>query len=185
MVEVGTRHCHRTLLEISNYDVCQELCARFVIHCVLYTKPFNFSSIPTGIGIPFINLRRSDDRLRFIMGITLPIRRCVSELRPGVTSLASRQSRKPQYQWNSPTEREQIYSMDSLRYHDDVIKWKHFSRYWPIVKGIHRSPLNSPHKAQWRGALMFSLICASINGWVHNHEAGDLRRHCAHYDVTV
>ena len=65
---------------------------------------------------------------------------------------------------------------------DDVIKWKHFSRYWPFVRGIHRSPRNSPHKDQWRGALMFSLICAWINGWVNNREAGDLRRplwrHC-------
>ena len=28
---------------------------------------------------------------------------------------------------------------------DDVIKWKHFPRYWPFVRGIHRSPVNSPH----------------------------------------
>ena len=35
------------------------------------------------------------------------------------------------------------------------------------------------------GALMFSLICAWINGWVNNREAGDLKRHHAHYDVTV
>ena len=69
--------------------------------------------------------------------------------------------------------------------HDDVIKWKHFPRYWPFVQGIHRSPVNSPHKGQWRGALMFSLICAWINGWVNNREAGDLRCHCAHYDFTV
>ena len=48
--------------------------------------------------------------------------------------------------------------------HDDVIKWKHFPRYWPFVRGIHRWPVNSPHKGQWRGALMFSLICAWING---------------------
>ena len=44
--------------------------------------------------------------------------------------------------------------------HDDVIKWKHFPHYWPFVRGIHRSPVNSPHKGQWRGALMFSLMCA-------------------------
>ena len=44
---------------------------------------------------------------------------------------------------------------------------------------------NSPHKGQWRGALMFSLICASINDWVNNREAGDLRPHRALYDVTV
>ena len=41
------------------------------------------------------------------------------------------------------------------------------------------------HKGQWRGPLMFSLICAWINGWVSNREADDLRRHCVHYDVTV
>ena len=69
--------------------------------------------------------------------------------------------------------------------HDDVMKWKHFPRYWPIVRGIHRSPVNSPHKGYWREALMFSLICAWINGWVNNREAGDLRRHRAQYDVTV
>ena len=72
-----------------------------------------------------------------------------------------------------------------LTYHDDVIKWKHFPRYLPFVQGIHRSPVNSPHKGQWRRALMFSLICVWINGWVNKREAGDLRRHCAHYDVTV
>ena len=69
--------------------------------------------------------------------------------------------------------------------HDDVIKWKHFPRYWPFVRGIHRSPVNSPRKGQWRGALMFSLICAWINGWVNNGETGDLRRHRANCDVTV
>ena len=57
--------------------------------------------------------------------------------------------------------------------------------YWPFVRGIHRSPVNSPHKGQWRGALMFSLICSWINGWVNNREAGDLRRHRTDYDVTV
>ena len=69
--------------------------------------------------------------------------------------------------------------------YDDVIKWKHIPRYWPFVWGIHRWPVNSPHKGQWRGALMFSLICARINGWINNRESGDLRRHCAHYDVIV
>ena len=55
--------------------------------------------------------------------------------------------------------------------HDDVIKWKH------IMRGIHRSPVNFPHKGHGRGAL----ICAWIKGWVNNRECGDLRRHCAHY----
>ena len=65
--------------------------------------------------------------------------------------------------------------------HDDVIKWKHVPCYWPFVRGIHWSP----HKGQWREALMFSLICAWIIGCLNNLEAGDLRRHWVHYDVTV
>ena len=47
------------------------------------------------------------------------------------------------------------------------------------------SPVNSPHKGQWRGALMFSFIRAWINGWVNNSDAGDLRHHRAYYDVIV
>ena len=69
--------------------------------------------------------------------------------------------------------------------HDVVIKWTHFQRHWPFVRGIHRSPVNSPHKGQWRGASMFSLIWAWINSCVNNREAGNLRRHRAHYDVIV
>ena len=46
-------------------------------------------------------------------------------------------------------------------------------------------PVNSLHKGQWRGALMFSLICVWINSWVNNREAGDLRRHRGHYGPTV
>ena len=69
--------------------------------------------------------------------------------------------------------------------HDDVIKYKHFPLYWPFVRGIHRSPVNSPHKGQWRGALIFSLIGGWMNDWVNNREAGDLRRYRAHYDVSV
>ena len=64
--------------------------------------------------------------------------------------------------------------------------WRHemeaFPRYWPFVRGIHGSPVNSPHKGQWCGALMFPLICAWINGWANNREAGDLRRHRTHYE---
>ena len=77
------------------------------------------------------------------------------------------------------------HSLRWLRVHDDVIKWKHFPRYWPFMRGIHRSPVNSLHKGQWRGDLMFSLLCAWINGWANNREAGDLRRHRTHYDVIV
>ena len=66
--------------------------------------------------------------------------------------------------------------------HDDVIKWKYFPRYWLFVRGIQRSPVNSPHNDQWRRALVFSFICAWIKGWVNNRQAGDLRRH---YEIIV
>ena len=69
--------------------------------------------------------------------------------------------------------------------HDDVIKWKRFPRNWPFARGIHQSPVNSHQKGQWRRALILSLICPRINGWVKNHEAGDLRRHRTHHDATL
>ena len=67
--------------------------------------------------------------------------------------------------------------------------WRHkmetFPRYRPFVRGIHQWLADSPHKGQWRRALVFPLICASTNGWVNNRDAGDLRRHRARCDVTV
>ena len=91
---------------------------------------------------------------------------------------------------NSEINQEYLYAWESLlvssiKNHDDVIKWIYFPCYWPFVRGIHRSPVNSPHKGQRRGALIFSLICTRINGWVNNGEAGDLRRYRAHFDFTV
>ena len=67
--------------------------------------------------------------------------------------------------------------------------WRHqmetFSALLAICVGNSPVPVNSPHKGLWRGALMFSLICVWINGWVNNREAGDLRHYPAHYDVIV
>ena len=67
--------------------------------------------------------------------------------------------------------------------------WRHqmetFSALLALCAGNSPVPVNSPHKGQWRGALMFSLICVWINGWVNNREAGDLRRYRGHHDVTV
>ena len=48
---------------------------------------------------------------------------------------------------------------------DDVIRWKLFPRYWPFLRGIQRSPVNYPHKGQWRGALMFSFTDAFNKRW--------------------
>ena len=67
--------------------------------------------------------------------------------------------------------------------------WRHqmetFSALLALCAGNSPVPVNSPHKGQWRGALMFSLICARINDWVNNRDAGDLRRHRGHNDVIV
>ena len=67
--------------------------------------------------------------------------------------------------------------------------WRHqmeiFSALLALCVGNSPVLVKSPHKGQWRGALVFSLICTRINGWVNNDEAGDLRRNHAHYDVTV
>ena len=60
-----------------------------------------------------------------------------------------------------------------------------FSALLAICAGNSTVPVNSPHKDQWRGALMFSLICVWINGWVNNRDAGDLRRYRTLYNVTV
>ena len=75
----------------------------------------------------------------------------------------------------------------SILVHDDVVKWKHFFRVIGPLCGefTGHPPVTSPRKGQWRGALMSSLIYALTNGWVNNRDAHDLRRHRAHYDVTV
>ena len=74
--------------------------------------------------------------------------------------------------WNRPLHaivslptntRGELSSSIPYRYHYNVIKWKHFPRHWPCVRGVHRSSVNSPHKDQWRGVLMFSLICTCLN----------------------
>ena len=60
-----------------------------------------------------------------------------------------------------------------------------FSVLLALCLGNSSLPVNPPQRRQWRGALMFSLICPCIKGSVHNREAGDLRRHCAHCDVII
>ena len=76
---------------------------------------------------------------------------------------------------------------DSPRF-QNISSWRHhmehFPRYWPFVRGIHRSPVVSPHKGQWRDPLMFSLICAWTNAWANKRDAGHLRRHRTHLILT-
>ena len=66
-----------------------------------------------------------------------------------------------------------------------VIKWKHFPRYWPFVRGIHRSPVNSPHKGQRRRALDFFFdlrlnkpLGKQSRGWWFETQSRSLWRHC-------
>ena len=67
--------------------------------------------------------------------------------------------------------------------------WRHQMETFSALMTLcaRNSPVTGdlPHKGQCRGALMFPLICAWTNGWVNNRDSGDLRRHLAHYDVTV
>ena len=67
--------------------------------------------------------------------------------------------------------------------------WRHqmetFSALLALCAGNSPVPVNSLHEGQWRGGLIFFFICAWINSWVNNREAGDLRRSRAHYDVNV
>ena len=67
--------------------------------------------------------------------------------------------------------------------------WRHqmesFSALLPLCAGNSPAPVNPPQKCQCRAALTFFLICVWITAWINNREAGDLRRHCAHYDVIV
>ena len=67
--------------------------------------------------------------------------------------------------------------------------WRHEMEAFPALLAlcVGYSPVTGefPAKGQWSGALMFSLIPIWINGCVNNHDTGDLRRHRAHYDVTV
>ena len=80
------------------------------------------------------------------------------------------------------------YQLNFIQIHDIMKSWnRNIFRVTGTLWGesIYRWPMDSPHEAQWRGALMFSLICTRINGWVNNRDAGDMRRHRAYYDVIV
>ena len=70
---------------------------------------------------------------------------------------------------------------------NDMMTWSdgNIFRVTGHLCGEFTGPGEFPHKGQWSGALMISLICVWINGWVNNREAGDLRRYLAHYDVIV
>ena len=43
------------------------------------------------------------------------------------------------------------------------------------------TPVDSPHKDQWREALILYLTHAWTNNWANNLDAGDLKRHRTYY----
>ena len=95
--------------------------------------------------------------------------------------IRGRKGHAPQWWPTSTYQLSQVRMRNRIWTNDDVIQWKHFPRYWPFVRGIRWIP----HTKARDPELWFSLICAWINGWVNNSEAGDLRRHRAYYDVIV
>ena len=82
--------------------------------------------------------------------------------------------------WSSLNQGSQVHS---------VSWWRHqMGKYFASLglgEGNHRSPVDSPDKSQWRGALIFSVICAWTNGWASNRDTGDLRRNRVHYDANL
>ena len=65
--------------------------------------------------------------------------------------------------------------------------WRHLMETYSalLAIGARNSPMNFPHKGQWRGALILSLICAWLNGRVINREVGDLIHYHAHCDIII
>ena len=67
--------------------------------------------------------------------------------------------------------------------------WRHqmetFFKLLALCAGNSPVPGEFPAQRPVTRSLMFSLICARINGWVNKREAGDLRRYRAYYDVIV
>ena len=82
-----------------------------------------------------------------------------------------------------------ILRSQNYRYDPYTPWWRHQMETFSVLLALcarnHGSPVNSPHKGLWRGALMFSLICVWRYDWVNNRVVGELRRHHGHYDVTV
>ena len=77
------------------------------------------------------------------------------------------------------------WTMPCITRHDDVMTWEGFPHYWPFSWWRHQMETISASLAICAGNSWFALICARINGWANNREAGDLRRRCTNYDAIV
>ena len=83
----------------------------------------------------------------------------------------------------------QASNIDKI-YSGHLITWWHhqmekFSALLALCEGNPPVTGGFPSEGQWHGVLMFSLICTWINGWANNWDAGDLRCHHTHYDITA
>ena len=68
--------------------------------------------------------------------------------------------------------------------HDDVIRWKHFPRYWPFVRWIHRSLEFPAQRPVMRSFYVFFDLCPNKQlstrwwGWWCETPPSPLLRHC-------
>ena len=77
----------------------------------------------------------------------------------------------------------------ALFYHDDVIKLKHFPRYLPFVRGIHRSRCPSQRPVTRSFDIIFGLhlnklLSKQSWGWWFETRSGSLWRHCNEYSLS-
>ena len=97
--------------------------------------------------------------------------------------------------WNCRDMNRGVHSLNFTRIHDKDKLYKDYTlavhmmtssmETFSALLALCGSPVNSPHKGQWRGALMFSLIYAWTSGWENHWDAVDLRCYRAHYDAIV
>ena len=96
---------------------------------------------------------------------------------------------------NSITQSNHVYCFAGkthfkITLHGHVVIYRHMYtnlKYWGCDTHPWGRQLNISRHLwfRWRRTLMFSLICTRTHGWANHRDAGHLRRHRAHYDVTV
>ena len=129
------------------------------------------------MAIPMLKIRRPLGRLIFNMGIATPGKTVFLIETAPRTSLTMALFRHQPQKLNS----------EPYRFHGaDVAWWRHQMSFSALLAHCEGNPPFTgrlPFQRRW--ALVFSLICVWTNGWANNRDAGDMRRHRAHSDVTV
>ena len=64
--------------------------------------------------------------------------------------------------------------------HDMIMTWQWFPHYWPYVRGIHGSLLDSADKGPVTVTLIFPLLLAWISCWTNRRVVSAFRWHDAH-----